>query len=469
LSKKKSSKRQSKRALIRAGKLEVHNPDSAGIDVGSEENWVAIPPNRESPTVRKFGCFTSDIHELATWLSDNDIRTVAMESTGVYWIPIYDILEHEGFEVILVNARDVKNVPGRKTDEKDCQWLQTLHMYGLLRASFRPAEDICGLRTLVRQRDTLVKCASQHIQRMQKALTQMNIQLHTVISDITGTTGCAIIEAILSGERNPEKLARLKNSRIQSSTATISKALQGNWRVDLLFCLSQEYESYNYFKKQIVHCDKEIRECLERFDSKSSDEKEIKKKSKKRSRSKVSFNLGDELLRILGCDLSAIPGIDVLTILIIISEIGLDMSKWRTEKHFSSWLGLCPNHKISGGKILSRRSRKVVNRAAIAFRIAAQSVSRTNSSMGAFYRRIKGRAGPSKANEATANKIAKIFYKMVRYGISYQELGGEYYEQQYRKRILQNLQKKAMRLGYVLVGKEQTKENNEVNIVKEAA
>lgn len=466
---KKSLRRQLERKLFKSGKLELINPDAAGIDVGSEENWVAVPSNRDGTLVRTFGCFTSDIHTMADWLSECGIRTIAMESTGVYWIPIFDILESRGFEVILVNARDVKNVPGRKTDEKDCQWLQKLHMYGLLRASFRPDDDICSLRTLVRQRDVLVKSTSQHIQRMQKYLTQMNVQLHKVISDIVGMTGCAIIEAILSGERDPMKLARLKNGRIKNSCATISKALDGNWREDLLFCLKQEYELYQYFNKQIVNCDEQIRLCLEKFDSKEANGEEVKKKSKKRSRSKVSFNLGNELIRILGFDMSEIPGVDMLTILIIISEIGLDMSKWQTEKHFCSWLGLCPNHKISGGKILSRRSRKVVNRAAMAFRIAAQSVSRTNTSLGAFYRRIKGRAGPSKANEATANKIAKIFYKMIRYGIAYQDLGGDYYEQQYKKRILQNLKKKAKKLGYILIENDQTVESNKVCIGKEAA
>ena len=469
LSKKNSLRRQLKRNLLKAGKLEVINPDSAGIDVGSEENWVAVPSNRDGTLVRRFGCFTSDIHSMADWLSECSIQTIAMESTGVYWIPLFDILESRGFEVILVNAHDVKNVPGRKTDEKDCQWLQKLHMYGLLRASFRPDDDICSLRTLVRQRDVLVKGSSQHILRMQKALTQMNVQLHKVLTNIVGKTGCAIIEAILSGERDPDTLARLRDRRVKNSIATISKALEGNWREELLFCLKQEYEFYHYFNKQVEHCDEQIRLCLEKFDSQNSDGESVKKKGKKRSQSTESFNLGNELIRILGFDMSEIPGVDVLTILIIISEIGFDMSKWPTEKHFCSWLGLCPNHKISGGKVLSRRSRKVVNRAAVAFRMAAQSVSRTNTSLGAFYRRIKGRAGPSKANQATANKIAKIFYKMVRYGIAYQDLGGDYYEEQYKKRILQNLKKKAKKLGYILLENDQIAEGKEEHIAEEAA
>jgi hypothetical protein len=280
LSKKNSLKRQLKRNLLKAGKLEVINPDSAGIDVGSEENWVAVPSNRDGTLIRRFGCFTSDLHSMADWLSDCGICTVAMESTGVYWIPLFDILESRGFEVILVNAHDVKNVPGRKTDEKDCQWLQKLHMYGLLRASFRPDDDICSLRILVRQRDVLVKSSSQHIQRIQKALTQMNVQLHKVLTNTVGKTGCAIIEAILSGERDPQKLARLKDCRVKNSCATISKALDGNWREELLFCLKQEYELYQYFNKQVVHCDEQIRLCLKKFDSKESDGETVKKNRK---------------------------------------------------------------------------------------------------------------------------------------------------------------------------------------------
>lgn len=266
---KNASKRQkSNRHIKGGGKLTVINPNAAGIDVGSEENWVAVPDNREGQIVRKFGFCTSDIQLLADWLDECGIETVAMESTGVYWIPIFDILESRGFEVILVNAREAKNVPGRKTDEKDCQWLQKLHMYGLLHASFRPSEQICELRTLIRQRDILIKSGSQHIQRMQKALTQMNVQLHKVISDIVGETGRAIIEAIISGERDSKKLAQLKNWRIKKSTAEIAKALEGNWRKELVFCLKQEYDFYNFTQDQVRSCDQQIKECLEKFDSK---------------------------------------------------------------------------------------------------------------------------------------------------------------------------------------------------------
>lgn len=433
-------------------KMNVINPDAAGIDVGSEENWVAIPTNRDGEHVRKFGCFTSDIHSLSDWLKECGITTVAMESTGVYWIPIFQILEDRNITVILVNARDIKNVPGRKTDQKDCQWIQQLHMYGLLRSSFRPDAQICQLRALVRQRDTSVRSAAQHIQRMQKALTQMNVQLHKVISDITGVTGLRILDAIVEGERDPIQLAQLAHSRIKNSQQTIAKALEGDWRAEHLFCLKQEMEAYRFFSRQIEKCEDHIRQCLDSFDDGDSGSDIAKQEDKKLQqwRCNVSFNLVEHLQRIIGFDLTTIPGFNGVIILTLMSEVGIDMSKWNTEGHFTSWLGLSPNHKISGGKILGRHSRKVVNRAANALRLAAQAAGKTQTALGAFFRRLKSRLGAPKAITGTARKLACIYYRCLRNGSSYIELGAAYYEEKYVNRLIKNLEKKAKSLGYEL-------------------
>jgi transposase len=435
--------------------VEVVNPNAAGIDVGSEVHYVAVPPDRDPEPVRSFKCFTVDLNELADWLEQCGIETVAMESTGVYWIPLYQILEARGFEVILVNARHVKNVPGRKTDVLDCQWLQQLHSYGLLRGSFRPEDRICVLRSYIRQRDNLVKSAGAHIQRMQKALEQMNIQLHKAITDIIGVTGIRIIEAILNGERDPTKLAQLRDHRIRNSEETIAKSLEGDWREEHLFTLRQEFELYQIYREKITECDRKIEAYLGTFESKvAPDQKPLPKFKhgrKKRQGNQPDLDLRTPLYRMTGVDFTALDGFDVLTVQTIISEIDLDATKWPTEKHFSSWLGLCPNNKVTGGRVKDTRSKKVVNRAACAFRMAAQAAGKSHTALGGYYRRMRNRLGPSKANTATAHKLACIVYRTLKYGKQYVDPGVAYYEHKYRQRVLNNLKRRARLLGYELI------------------
>jgi transposase len=434
--------------------MQVVNPNAAGIDIGSEVHYVAVPPDRDPEPVRSFKCFTMDLNALADWLDECGIETVAMESTSVYWIPLYQVLETRGFEVILVNARHVKNVPGRKSDVLDCQWLWQLHSYGLLRGSFRPEDRICVLRSYTRQRDNLIKSGGAHIQRMQKALEQMNIQLHKVITDITGVTGMRIIEAILGGERDPVKLAQLKHRNARSSHETIAKSLEGDWREEHLFSLRQEFELYGIFRQKIAECDQKIEACLASFESKvDPDHKPLppyKHGNKKPHGNQPDLDLRNPLYRMIGVDLIAIDGFDVLTLQTIISEVGLDMSKWPTDSHFASWLGLCPNNKVTGGRVKDTRSKKVVNRASCAFRMAAQAAGKSHSALGGYHRRMKSRLGPAKANTALAHKLSRIFYCMLRYGTDYVDPGLHYYEQKYRQRVLNNLKRRARLLGYEL-------------------
>jgi transposase len=449
-----SSKRRKNR---KRKPMQVVNPNAAGIDVGSEEHFVAVPPDRDPEPVRSFGCFTADLQDLAEWLEQCGIETVAMESTGVYWIPLYQILETRGFEVALVNARHVKNVPGRKSDVADCQWLQQLHSYGLLRGSFRPEDRICVLRSYMRHRDTLVKSAAAHINRMQKGLTEMNVQIHKVISDIMGVTGMRILRAILDGERDPTKLAQLKDYRIKSSCETIAKSLQGDWREEHLFALRQDLELYDIYREKIKVCDEQILAYVETFESKVDVEPgalpKYKHGNRKARGNAPELDFRNPLYRITGVDLTTLAGFDVSTVQTIISEVGLDMSKWPTEKHFTSWLGFPPNNQITGGKVISTKSRKVVNRASNAFRMAAQSVGKSYSALGAFHRRLKSRLGPAKATTATARKLACIFYRALRYGMQYVDPGVKYYESKYRERLLNSLKKRARQLGYELIEK----------------
>ncbi|MDE5060606.1 IS110 family transposase, partial [Wolbachia endosymbiont of Drosophila nikananu] len=432
-------------------KLEVMNPDAAGIDVGSAVHYVCIPERRDEQRVQKFGCFTEDLHNLARWLKKCKVTTVAMESTGVYWIPLFQILESYGFEVKLVNARHVKNVPGRKSDVQDCQWLQQLHSYGLLQGSFRPDSQICVLRSYVRQRKNLTESASTHVLRMQKALIQMNIQLHRVIRDITGVTGMKIIKAIIKGERDSGKLAQFRDARIKNDQSTIAKALAGDYREEHVFTLKQEFELYNIYQEKIAECDRNIEVYYKTFETKSNESKQLSKEKNKHRKSKPDFALHEELHRITGMDFTKVPGLDILSIQTIISETGINHNKWSTEKHFSSWLGLSPANKITGEKVFSTRTRKVINRAANAFRMAANSVGNSKSSLGAYYRRLKKRLGAPKAITATARKIACIFYSMLKYGQEYVEKGMEYYETRYKERAVKNLIKKAREFGYTLV------------------
>jgi len=385
------------------------NFNAAGIDIGAETHYVAVPEGRDpkGQDVRHFGTFTSDLYAIADWLKQCQIDTVAMESTGVYWIPLFEILESKGFDVKLVNPRFIKNVPGRKTDVVDCQWIRQLHSYGLLKGSFRPEDQICVLRSYLRQRALLVSYASQHIQHIQKALEQMNIKLNRVIRDITGTTGMRIIRAILAGERNPKKLAQLRNSRCKNDVKTIAKALHGNWRTEHLFSLQQAVELFDFYQKPVADCDLKIEEHLSTFDDRSNGQP-LDKSRTSTGRNKLSFDARTHLHRITGADLTEVDGLDSLTVLKIISEIGLDMNRWPTVKHFASWLGLSPGSKISGGKVLSARTKKCANRAAHYLRLAAYSLHSSKSAIGAFFRRKKAHLGPAKAITATAHKLPRI-------------------------------------------------------------
>lgn len=430
------------------------NVDAAGIDVGAVSHWVSVPVDRDVECVRSFGCFTADLYALADWLQKCGIKTVAMESTGVYWIPVFQILETRGFEVKLVNAHHVKTVPGRKSDVLDCQWLQKLHTYGLLSGSFRPEDQVCALRSYIRQRDSLIRSSSIHIQRMQKALTQMNLQLHQVISDITGMTGMAIIRAIVKGERNPEILAALKHSSIRSTTTEIAAALTGDYRVEHVFVLQQELYLYEIYRTQIEACDVQIEECLKAFADKvnvSDSPLPKPKRAGKPSTNAPNFDLRTHLYRISGVDFTRIDGIGVLTVQTLLSEIGLDPRRFPSVKHFTSWLGLCPGSRITGGKVKSSQTRHVVNRAANALRMAAQSLSKSPTALGAFYRRTRARLGPAKAITATAHKLARIFYHIWSTGGEYKDPGANYYEQHYREQVVKSLKKKAQALGFDLV------------------
>jgi transposase len=426
------------------------NKDAAGIDIGSGEHWVAVPEDRDEEPVRRFGCFTADLQAMARWLKECGVTTVAMESTGVYWIPCYQILEEHGFQVNLVNARHVKNVPGRKSDVSDCQWLQRLHTYGLLSGSFRPDDQICVLRSYWRHRANLVRYASDHIQHMQKALTQMNLHLQKVLSNVTGVTGMNIIRAIISGERDPEKLALMRERGVKNTPEAIAKALEGDYRQEHLFALKQAVELYDFYHRQIEACDREIERYLHTFEAKVDPVQNPlpKQKRKKEMRYQSFVDLRTELYRVSGIDFTQIPGLDVVTVQTILSEIGLDPGKFPAEKRFVSWLGLCPNNRITGGQVKSTKTRKTANRAANAFRMAAQSLANSNTGLGGFYRRIRARLGAPKAITATAHKLARIFYRMWTTGQSYTDLGSDYYENRYKERVLRNITRRARELGY---------------------
>ncbi len=435
--------------------LGIINPDSAGIDIGSEFHYVCVPEGRAEPRVRNFACFTNDLNRLADWLTECKVKSIAMESTGVYWIPLYEILISRGFEVTLANAKYVKNVPGRKTDVQDCAWLQQLHSYGLLHGSFIPDQLISELRGYMRQRDNLVKGTAVHIQRMQKALTQMNLQLHKVISDITGETGLRIIEAILAGERNPLKLAQLRGGRIHKGEEAIAQALVGNYRADHLFSLRQEHDLYLHYKTKILECDQQVLDHYAKFESKDKsldhEADSAEQGGDVKSKESPKFNLRRELQRITGVDFTKIPGLDVLSIQAIIAETGLDPTKWPSEKHFSSWLGLSPANKITGGKVYSTRTRKVNSRAATVFRTSAVAAGKSKTALGAFYRRLKSRSGAMSAITATARKLACLFYSLLKNGNGYVEKGMNEYEEKYRDRVVKNLTKRAKELGFNLI------------------
>ncbi len=437
-------KKTPKKKPMRLPKHLVHlNACAAGIDVGSRSHFVAVPEGADPQPVREFSTFTDDLEGMADWLISCGVTTVAMESTGIYWIPVFEILESRGIEVKLVNARHAKNVPGRKSDVLDCQWLQQLHTYGLLRGAFRPADQVCALRAYVRQRATLVRVSGSHIQHMQKAMAQMNLQLHNVVSDITGVTGMRIIKAILAGERDPNKLADFRDKRCKNDAKTIARSLQGNFRPEHLFSLQQAVELYEFYLAKIAECDRQILAQLSAFDAKDTEGGA--------GGGKPPATVEEALMRMSGVDLTEINGIDTASAVKIISEIGVDMSRWRTDKHFTAWMSLSPGTKITGGKVLSSATKKNANRAAQAFRIAAFSLARSKSYLGGYFRRMKARLGAPKAITATARKLATIVYAMLKNGTSYTDLGQDYYEERYQSRLLQNLKRKAKHLGFELV------------------
>jgi transposase len=435
--------------------LQRLNPNAAGLDIGAAEIWASVPEGRDPQPVRMFPTFTVDLKVLADWLQACGIQTVAMESTGVYWIPVYEILEERGFQVFLVNARHLKNVPGKKTDILDCQWIQQLHTFGLLRASFRPAQDMCAVRAYVRHRDTLIRYRSAHVLHMQKALTQMNVQLTLVLSDITGETGLQIIRAIVTGERDPHQLAQFRDVRCAKSEADIAKALTGNYRPEHVFELQQSLALYDFYTQQIKACDAELEVKYTAVkpvvDIVAHPLPETPKSKRRKPKNAPEYDLRTYLYQLTGVDLTAVDGLDSVLVQEIVSHIGLDMSAWPDDKHFTSWLRLAPHNDISGGKVLRSRTGKTTNPATLAFRLAAQSVSRTDTALGAFFRRMRAKHGAAKAIVATANKIARIVYHMLKDKRPYVAHGADYYEQKYQEQALKKLKRQAAKLGMKLV------------------
>lgn len=434
---------------------EAINARAAGIDIGAREHMACVPANAASPNVRGFGTCTSDLAALADWFQECGITSVAMEATGVYWIPVFQILEARGFAVILVNARQTKNVAGRKSDVQDCQWIQRLHTYGLLQGSFRPEDPYCVLRTYLRYRDELVGARSTQSQHMQKALQQMNVQLTQVLSDVMGVSGRAIIEAIVAGERDRDKLAALVDPRVRATTLQIKKALEGDYRPEHLFVLGQALWLYDAYQEKIDACDQQIVGETAKLPNKV-DIQSHPLPPRKVGRPAVKDQMQGQdmremLFEKLGTDLTAIEGIGVTTALVIFTELGPEVSRFRTEKHFCSWLGLCPDNRISGGKVLSSRTRRVINRISDALRMAAVTLERSHSAMGGYYRRMKGRLGAAEAITATAHKLARIIYRLIKYGQDYVRQGMEDYEKKFQERKLRALQKNASSMGFNLV------------------
>jgi transposase len=449
----KRSQNQERRASV--GLFERIQPDAAGIDCGAGSHFVAVPPERDPQPVREFPTFTADLNRLADWLTQCGVKSVAMESTGVYWIALYEILEARGFEVLLVNARDVHNVRGRKSDVQDCQWLQQLHSVGLLRGSFRPAAAIVPLRSYLRQRETLVEEAATRINRMDKALTEMNLKLSVVLTDVAGDTGIKILRAILAGERDPEKLALHRDYRCHATRAQIAAALTGNYRDEHLFALRQSFEAYQFLLKQIAECDNAIEALLKRLAQQQPAPTKPLPPARLKSyprKGQPRFEIRTPLCQLAGGnDLSQIDAIGPHAALQLVAEIGTDMSRWKTEKHFTSWLTLAPNNKVSGGRLLSTRTPPSANRGAAILRRCAMSLTRTSTALGAFYRRLALRVGKAKAITATARKLAVLVYRMLSDKLIYKTLTAQDYHQLNRTRELKHLRRRARLLGLDLV------------------
>jgi len=426
-------------------------PNAAGIDISSKEHYVAVNPDSTKVPIRAFGCFTEDLHSIAEWLKECKVNTVAMEATGIYWVSLFLVLEEAGFDVVLVTAKHVKNVRGKKTDVSDADWIRQLHSCGLLSASFQPDTFTRKLRAYMRHRKNLIQMSATHINMMQKALEQMNIKLQHVIADITGKSGQEIIKAIINGERNPEVLYTYCQGRIKSNKKdAIVKSLKGVWKEEHVFELEQSYSIFNFYHVKIKECDANIEKHLrEKSGVDTFEEVKVKAKSNKNN---LNFNAKEILQELTGTDLSDIFGITESNAVEIISEVGLDMGKWPTEKHFTSWLNLAPNNKISGGKILSSRIPKKKNQAGQIFKMAAFSIQRSKNWLAMFYHRIKAKKGAPKAIVATARKIAVIFYKLVKEKIKFNPIPIEKYMVGFKEQQIKRLKRQAQSLGYQVVG-----------------
>jgi len=442
--------------------LEVVHRDAAGIAIGSRVHSAGVGPDRDPAPVRACGCFTADLHEMAQWLQPCGVKTVVLQSTGVYWIPVYDVREQYGFAVWLVNAQDTQNLPGRKSDVQECQWLLKLHTYGLLRRWFRPTAEILALRTCWRERAEYVQQAGACIQRMQTALTEMNLPLATVLSDLSGVTGMSILRAIVAGERDGQKLAELRDPRVQASQETIALSLEGTWRPEPLAWLQRQLQDGDHIQRQIRACDGDLEARMKAMaaavpatepgqSAAETNSKRKRKKNGKWSRNEPTFHLAGELQRVTGIDLTRIEGVKVLTAQTVLTEAGRDMAQWPSENHFVSWIGLAPRNDVSGGKVLNRRTRKVKSRLATALRMAASTLLKSDSYLGAQYRRFRTKLGEPKAIVAMAAKLARQIYRMLRYGQEYVDRGTAEYEKKYRQQQIKLLAKKAAQHGFALV------------------
>lgn len=451
---KRHSRRPSPTPRTSPAALERLHPDAAGIDCGSAEHFVAVPPDRDPMPVRSFATFTGDLNRLADWLTACRVTHVAMEATGVYWIPVFEILEARGFAVILVNARHVKNLPGRKSDVSDCEWLRDLHILGLLRGSFRPAEGIVALRGYCRHRATLIESMGALVQRMQKALVQMNIQLPLVVSDITGVTGLRILRDIVAGQRDPQQLAQHRDYRCRASAAEIVAALTGHYRAEHLFVLQQNLELFDTYQQQLMACDAAVEGHLAQLAALAPPATSPLPPARRRAKPRENeprFDLRTPLHQLTGVDLSQIDGIGPYNALRLIAEIGIDMTRWPTEQHFTSWLTVAPHNRVSGGRLLSSRTPPSANRAAVILRLAAMNLSRTQTALGAFYRRLAFRVGKAKAITATARKLAILVYRTLKHGLRYADPGAAAYDAQQRTRLLRRLRQRAKTLGLGLI------------------
>ena len=455
-----ASKKKSEDALPWE-KWPVVHPEAAGIDIGAREHWVSVGAHRAGENKRAFGACTPDLDELVGWLQARGIKHVAMESTGLYWLPVYERLEEAGFNVILADARQTKHTAGRKSDLLDCEWIAQLHAYGLLRAAFRPSDAICRLRTLRRHHQTLVASAARSVLHMEKALDGMNLHVHHALSSLAGMSGLAMVDAILRGERDPHKLAALADRRVKKSPAQLAAALTGNYREEEVFVLRQARATHLHYEEQLLLCEQEIEKQVEALAAAcppwpaaaapASVEAPAPAAPRRGRPPKGESKMAEWLRRLFGVDLTAIPGLGVVAVLTLLSEIGTDMKRWRNARAFASWLGLCPNHRISGGRLLSARTRKVVNRAATLFRLAALSVGRTDTPLGCFYRRKVAQFGAPKAITATARKIACLVYEMISRGEEYRTVPTTTYQKHYDEQRLRSFKKRAHELGYDLV------------------